>query len=34
MDFFDKNDFEILTPQCQTHYYPGRIGDMLDIVVH
>jgi hypothetical protein len=26
LKFFDRNDFEISAPQCQTHYSPGGSG--------
>jgi hypothetical protein len=34
LHLFDTNQFEILAPQCPTHYCPSGNGDMLDIVVH
>jgi hypothetical protein len=34
LQFFDRNYSKISAPQCPTHYYPGRSGDVLDIVVH
>jgi hypothetical protein len=34
LDLFDTSDFEILAPQCCTHYSPAGNGDVLDIVVH
>jgi hypothetical protein len=32
VDLFDVNEFEILAPQCPTHYFLARNGDVLDIV--
>jgi hypothetical protein len=34
MALFDFGEFEILAPQCPTHYSPAGNGEMLDIVVH
>jgi hypothetical protein len=34
LDLFDRNDFEILAPQCPTHYSHVGNSDVLDIVVH
>jgi hypothetical protein len=31
---FDASDFQILAPQCPTHYSPVGNGDVLDIVVY
>jgi hypothetical protein len=34
VDLFDLNEFEILTSQFPTHYFPEGNGDVLDNVVH
>jgi hypothetical protein len=34
LQLFDLNQFEILAPQCPTHYSLAGNGDVLDIVVH
>jgi hypothetical protein len=34
MALFDLSDFEILAPQCPTHYSLAGNGDVLNIVVH
>jgi hypothetical protein len=34
LELFHKNEFEITTPKCPTHYSPAGNGDILDIVVH
>jgi hypothetical protein len=33
LEFFDKNEFEMSTPQCPTHYSHAGNGDILDIVI-